>query len=97
MKLLRVFLISFFAFAVLPISAENNKLRIPDSSVIRKAVAENWFIPPLETIRQNRTELRSNAIGQVFQVRLEETPEIYSIIVSPETEISVDLYTQDGV
>lgn len=97
MKVLRGFLISFLALAVLPLSAENNKLRIPDSSVIRKAVAESWFEQPLETVRQNRTELRTNEIGRVFQIRLEETPEIFSIIVAPETEISVDLYTQDGV
>ncbi|MDY6396636.1 MAG: hypothetical protein SPL22_02810 [Treponema sp.] len=97
MKRFRLFLISFLAFAILPLPAQNNKLRIPDSSVIRKTVAENWFEQPLETVRQNHTELRSNAIGQVFQIRLEETPEIFSIIVSPETEISVDLYTQDGI
>ena len=83
MKRFRLFLISFLAFAILPLPAQNNKLRIPDSSVIRKAVAENWFEQPLETVRQNHTELRSNSIGQVFQIRLEETPEIFSIIVSP--------------
>ena len=96
MKIFRSFLI-FFTLAIFPLFSENNKLHIPDSSVIRKDVAEKWFEQPLSTIRENRTEIHSNAIGQIFQVRLEETPEVFSIIVSPETTISVDYYTQDGI
>jgi len=94
MKVLRAFLILFLA---LPVFAQNNKLHIPDSSLIRKEIAENWFEEPLSKIRTNHTELRTNSIGQVFQVRLEETRDLFSIIVAPETQLSVDLYTQDGI
>ena len=97
MKVLRSFLILLFAAVIFPISAQNNKLRVPDSSVIRKLIADNWFEQPLETLRHNRTEIRANAIGQLFQIRLEETSEVFSIIIAPETHIDVDLYTQDGI
>jgi len=97
MKVRPYCLILFLLFLFSPLSAENNRYNVPDSSVIRKTVAENWFEQPLSTVRHNRTELRSNAIGQVFQVRIEETRDMFSIIVAPETEIAVDLYTQDGV
>ncbi|WP_407426949.1 hypothetical protein [Treponema sp.] len=95
MKIFRSVLILFCLTA--PLFSQNNKLRVPDSSVIRSSIADNWFEQPLQTIRQNRTEIRSNAIGQVFQIRLEETRDIFSVIVAPETQVAVDLYTQDGV
>ena len=97
MKIFRTFLLLFFTIWIFPLSAQNNKFRIPDSSVIRKIVAENWFEEPLNVVRNNHTEIRTNSIGQIFQVRMEETRDIFSIIVAPETKISVDLYTEDGV
>ena len=97
MKVLRSVLILFFICMIMPLSAQNNRFRVPDSSVIRKAVAENWFEQPLETLRHNRTELRTNSIGQIFQIRLEETRDLFSIIIAPETQVAVDVYTQDGV
>ncbi|MBQ9282700.1 MAG: hypothetical protein IJ207_10995 [Treponema sp.] len=97
MKFLRPFFVLIFSVLLFPLSSENNKFRIPDSAVIRKAVADNWFEKSLAELRHNRTELRTNSIGQVFQVRLEETSDVFSIIVAPETELSVDLYTQDGI
>ncbi|MBQ4379276.1 MAG: hypothetical protein II821_08790 [Treponema sp.] len=96
MKASRFFLILFFT-SLFSLSAENNKFQIPDSSSIRKNVSENWFYEPLSVVRNNRTELRSNSIGQIFQVRMEEARDIFSIIVAPETKVAVDLYTQDGV
>ena len=90
----------FFAFSIfigVPSFSENNRLGVPDSSDIRKIIAENWFEESLSQVRDNHTELRSNSIGQVFQVRLEETRDIFSIIVAPETQLPVDLYTQDGI
>ena len=96
MKVFRSFLILFFLTA-LTCFAQNNKFGIPDSSVIRKDVADNWFEAPLSSVRNNHTELRTNSIGQVFQIRLEENKDIFSIIVAPEVSLSVDLYTQDGI
>ncbi|MBR1722220.1 MAG: hypothetical protein IJ727_07045 [Treponema sp.] len=90
-------LFSVLALSILPLAAQNNKFRIPDSSSIRKTISEKWFEKSLESVRHNNTELRANDIGQVFQIRLEETPEIFSVIIAPETVISVDLYTAEGV
>lgn len=97
MKILRSFLILIFALSIPTLFAQNNKFRIPDSAVIRKTIAEIWFEEPLSSVRENRTELRTNSVGQIFQIRLEETRDFFSIIVAPETQLSVDLYTQDGV
>lgn len=97
MRFLRVFRIFALFAAALPLFAQNNRLRVPDSSAIRRSVADTWFEQPLSVLRGNRTELRTNEISQVFQVRLEETHEIFSIIVAPEARLSVDLYTQDGI
>ncbi|MBR1404025.1 MAG: hypothetical protein IJ558_07580 [Treponema sp.] len=97
MKVFRSFLILIFFCAAVTVPAQNNTLRVPDSSVIRTAIAENWFDQPLSALREHRTELRSNAIGQIFQIRMEETRDMFSIIVAPETKVSVDLYTENGV
>lgn len=97
MRIPRLFLILFFSFLISPLSAQNNKFRVPDSSVIRKSVSEKWFERPLESIRHNRTELHSNSVGQVFQIRLEETGEVFYTIVAPEVKIEADLYTEEGI
>ena len=97
MKVLRFSFIAFLMFTISPLFAENNWLGVPDSAVIRKSIAENWFEESLAAVRENRTELRTNSIGQVFQVRMEENRDFFSVIVAPETRISVDLYTQDGI
>ena len=97
MKFLRVFLILIFFGAIFPLAAQNNKFHIPDSSVIRKAISENWFEQPIQTVRQNHSELRSNEIGQVFQVRMEENRDVFSIIIAPEVLAEVDVYTENGI
>ena len=99
MKFSRYFLIFILASftLTLPIFAENNRFGVPDSADIRKSISDSWFEQSLDVVRHNRTELRSNSVGQLFQVRLEETRDVFSVIVAPETELSVDLYTKEGV
>jgi len=98
MKVFRRFLTSvIFICSAVSLFAQNNKLHIPDSSVIRKAIAGNWFEQPLSILRNNPTELRLNSIGQTFQVRMEESRDLFSVIVAPETSLSVDFYTEKGV
>lgn len=86
----------FSVLCVLPLFAEYNRLGVPDSTVIRRAVADKWFDAPLSELRQFRSEIRSNEIGERFQVRLEETAFQFAIIVAPETQMSVDFYTEKG-
>ncbi len=98
MKFLRTFCLSLVFFAGLDFCfAEYNKFGVPDSSAIRKQIEENWFYKPLSELRMNRNEIRRNSVGQNFQVRLEESDGIFSVIVAPEAFISVDFYTQDGM
>lgn len=97
MKFFRRIFVLIFSFAVLPIFAQYNKLSVPDSSKIRSEIQESWFYPDLSELREKRTEMRTNSVGQNFQVRLEETDLYFSVIVAPETFLSVDYYTENGV
>ena len=92
-KLIVGVLISLF---VMPVFALYNKYGVPDSSEIRKGLTETWFEAPLSSVRMNRPEIRTNSIGQKFQVRLEETEESFNIFVSPFARIEVDVYSDRG-
>ena len=96
MKKICTLFVLFSVLCVLPLFAEYNRLGVPDSTVIRRAVADKWFDAPLSELRQFRSEIRSNEIGERFQVRLEETAFQFAIIVAPETQMSVDFYTEKG-
>ncbi len=88
------FLVLFFFTAT--VSAEYNRRGIPDSSQIRRQLVETWFEAPLKSVRMNKPEIRTNAIGQKFQVRLEETEDYFSILVAPYARLSVDVYSDRG-
>ncbi len=87
----------FSALCVLPLFAEYNRLGIPDSTIIRRAVADKWFDAPLNDVRQFRSEIRTNELGERFQVRMEETAFEFAIIVAPEMQMKVDYYTEKGM
>lgn len=86
----------FLALVVMPVFALYNKYGVPDSSEIRKDLVETWFEAPLSTVRMNRPEIRTNSIGQKFQVRLEETETSFNIFVAPFTRMEVDVYSDKG-
>lgn len=90
---------SFFVFLIITsfsIFAAYNRLGIPDSSEIRLGLGEEWFFAPLESVRNNIPQIRVNANGEYFQVRLEEDEQTFQIYVSPRTEITVEVYTDSG-
>lgn len=95
----RRFFIAFLAAVLfaLPALAEYNRLEVPDSSGIRTEIAENWFEVPLSALREKRPELRENEAGVEFQIRMEETDDMFSVIVAPETAVAVDFYTETGI
>ncbi len=97
MKFIRRTFVLIFAAAVLPVFAQYNKFNVPDSSEIRAEIAESWFSPDLSALREKRTELRTNSVGQNFQIKMEENDIYFSVIVAPETFLSVDFYTESGV
>ncbi len=98
MKLLRkIFVCAAVFLCSAAVFADYNKFGVPDSSAIRKQIAENWFYKPLSELRMNRNEIRTNSVGEKFQIRLEETDGIFSVIVAPESFLSVDFYTQNGM
>lgn len=76
--------------------ADYNRFGLPDSSEIRRNLRETWFEAPLSAVRMNRPEIRTNMIGERFQVRLEETEDYFSILVAPYARIAVDVYSDQG-
>ena len=79
---LRFFAAVVFSAASLPVSALYNRYGVPDSSEIRKSLRETWFEAPLDLVRDNRPELRTNNVGIQFQIRLEETDSSFNIFVT---------------
>ena len=86
----------FFVFSITPIFASYNRYGVPDSSEIRKDLVETWFEAPLSSVRMNRPEIRQNKIGEKFQIRLEETDNVFTIIVAPYARLEVDVYSDKG-
>lgn len=86
----------FTALFCLPLFALYNTFGIPDSSEIRKDLVETWFEAPLQSIRMNRPEIRTNSVGQKFQIRLEETEDSFNVFVAPYARIEVDVYSDKG-
>lgn len=86
-----LFLTAAFSFA------DFNRFNIPDSTGIRKACAEAWFYDDLSDLREKRSELRKNEIGQEFQIRMEETDTSFAVIIAPQTKLEVDFYTESGI
>ena len=84
-------------FAVLSAFADFNKMNVPDSAQIRRAVAENWFYEDLKVLREKRVELRQNEAGQDFQVRMEENDSSFAVIVAPKMTLETDFYTEKGI
>ena len=85
-----------FLLVLSPVWALYNRYGIPDSSEIRKDLVETWFEAPLETVRMNRAEIRTNSIGEKFQVRLEETDSSFNIFVAPYARMEVDVISDKG-
>ncbi len=85
-----------FTLFVMPVFALYNKYGVPDSSEIRRDLVETWFEAPLSVVRMNRPEIRTNSVGQKFQIRLEETEDSFNIFVAPYARIEVDVYNDKG-
>ncbi len=86
----------FFMTACISVYAEYGSYRIPDSSEIRSGLVETWFEAPLNDVRANRQELRRNSAGEQFQIRIEESETTFSVFVSPQAELPVDVYSDKG-
>jgi len=85
-------LIMLVSIAVLPLTAEYNRLGVPDSSAIREKIAESWFYPSYKNLKDRKPEVYSNSIGQRFQVRVEPSSETtFSVVVAPEVSLSYDV------
>jgi hypothetical protein len=95
MKKLSVF-VSILTLALSFVSADFNRLSIPDSTEIRKAAAESWFYDDLTDLREKHKELRKNALGQEFQIRMEETDDSFAVVIAPQMKMEMDLFTENG-
>lgn len=91
------FVFIFFIFILgFPCFALYNAKGIPDSSEIRKNLVESWFTCSIADVRANKTELHINNIGKIFQVRAEENGSDILIIVAPQEQLEVDVYSEVG-
>ncbi len=88
MKLLRSIICSAAVFLTAPIFAEYNSMGVPDSSQIRKEIAGTWLYPSIKSVRARNAEVRTNSIGQKFQVWSEESKSSFSVIIAPENSLS---------
>lgn len=92
----KICFVANFLLLCLPSFALYNRYGVPDSSEIRKDLVETWFEAPLLNVRMNRPEIRTNSIGEKFQIRLEETEDSFNIFVAPFARIEVDVYSDKG-
>jgi hypothetical protein len=86
----------FFMTVCISVYAEYNRHEIPDSSEIRRELVETWFEAPVNDVRMNHAELRQNKAGRQFQVWFEESDTSVSIFVSPQAQLSMDVYSAKG-
>lgn len=96
MKLKSFFVIALSFFSAFAF-ADYNRMGVPDSSGIRREINETWLNLPLDYLREKRNEIRENAVGEKFQVRLEETASTFSVYISPEVSMPIDIYSNSGV
>ena len=97
MKKLKVFFtVLFFVICSWNVFAAYSQYGVPDSSEIRKNLIETWFEAPLSEVRMNRPEIRTNGAGQKFQIRHEETNDIFAIIVAPLRKMTIDVISDKG-
>lgn len=92
--LLCSFVILFFTTALF---AEYNSRGIPDSSDIRKDLIETWFEAPLESVREQIPEIRSNKAGQKFKISMEEDDSSYCIYVASGKSMNVNVFSEAGM
>lgn len=84
----------FLLLASGPLFAEYNSFGIPDSTSIRKNVKSSWLTAPFSEVRAKGVEIRENADGQVFQLRAEEGMDEFTVIVSPQSFLNVEVVTE---
>ena len=88
--------LGLLVLALHSVFADYNKSGVADSSEIRRNLVETWFEAPLSAVRMNRPEIRTNSIGQKFQVRLEESEDFFSVFVAPYARMEIDVYSDKG-
>ncbi len=100
-KIIKVFfiIVMFFTFPLFLFSGDfslTESMNIPDSSTIRKDLIDSWFDEPLSYVRMNKAEFRKNACGNKFKIYMEEDDSCFTVLVSPETTIDIDVYNAAG-
>lgn len=93
----KIFGCIFVFFAGLCAFADFNRFNIPDSAEIRRAKAESWFFGDLGQLREKKSEIEKNAVGQEFQIRMEETDSTFAVVVAPKTLLETEIFTEKGV
>ncbi|MGN0728396.1 hypothetical protein [Treponema sp.] len=78
------------------VSADYNRFLIPDSAEIRRTIVDSWISAPISEVRGYSEDLRKNRVGEIFQIRMEETETEFAVIVAPRSVLDVDLINGDN-
>jgi hypothetical protein len=71
--------------------ADLNYKDVPESAEIRQKIAESWLFAPFYSVREKNEEFIENRIGTIFQIRMEESDDEFSIVVAPRSELDIDM------
>ena len=77
-------------FCSMPLCAQFNALKVPDSSAIRKTVLSSWLKAPLNEIKYKAVENRTNESGSQFQISLEQSQNEFNVVIAPKVVIDVE-------
>ena len=76
--------------------AKTDFIELSDSSGIRREITSSWLTASFDDIRGKDEEFKENRAGEIFQVRMEEANEVFDVIVSPQSELDIDLASSSG-
>ena len=86
----RIFMIVLAAFlAVSQASADYIKLKVPDSSEVRRTVLDSWLLAPLSQLNGRPSEVYTDSQENLFQVRSEREGQSTVVVVTPSTLLKV--------
>lgn len=92
-KLCIFYFLTIFAFSV----AAQDIIDIPESSSIRSRLVESWFEKPIPVLRTQEPEEIESVDGSHFQVSFEDYGDQCVIVVAPEKNEKVEIYSESGV
>ena len=76
--------------------AKASFIELSDSSGIRREIASSWLTASFDDVRAKDEAFKENRAGEIFQVRMEESGDVFDVIVAPQSELDIDLASSSG-